>query len=297
MLGRGVSLDPVPGISYYSIAGTKPYAFMERLGLAQALFGGEPNDGLVAVSSTQRFGETVIDDKCVNFWSSPTVHTELNDDPYIYQLVGQIVTSDISKQLMKSGRESTLFGYTDHIRLNVEGCSPGDTYIVVGKKAAAVEREAYCACGNGICDGLEDEVTCPEDCLITEKPFNVWWVIAILTAICTLGMFAIIAIEKARETETLATVSAKLDKLWGPRMKGFILQHIEGPPKGDVKEVDKDIQKAKKEAKKRVRPEEEEKPAEHKTASMDKPTKTTSDKLKEVDDEIDELFADSKKQK
>jgi hypothetical protein len=87
--------------------------------------------------------------------------------------MGQIIASDLFKKLAAEEKRTNLFGYSDYFEVEVEDCSPDTLYIVIGKEKdeSQIERQAYCACGNGICDGLENIGTCPEDCRIVEKPF------------------------------------------------------------------------------------------------------------------------------
>jgi hypothetical protein len=83
---------------------------------------------------------------------------------------------------------------------------------VVGKKKAAaeVQRAAYCACGNGVCDGLEDVNTCPEDCRVVEKPLirrvieSSLSILALLLVIFLVGGFVFVVWEhrhKKKQTE------------------------------------------------------------------------------------------------
>ncbi|MBW2972378.1 alpha/beta hydrolase, partial [Candidatus Woesearchaeota archaeon] len=173
ILGKGIDVDPVPNASYYVIAGTTPYPFMERLGLTKLLFGTQLNDGLVSLASAQNIGGDYFDESCVNFWSQPVIHTLLIDDRLVQKIMGQIISSDIFKELAVEDVQTNLFGYSNYFELEISDCSPDDLYVVIGKEkeVSEVERAAYCACGNGVCDGLEDISTCPEDCMVVEKPF------------------------------------------------------------------------------------------------------------------------------
>jgi pimeloyl-ACP methyl ester carboxylesterase len=172
LLAKGISVEPVPNVSYYVIAGTQPYPFMQRLGLTRLLFGDKINDGLVSVESAQHVGTGYLDQDCVNFWARPAVHTMIIDDRIGQKILGQIIASDLFKELSSEDVQTNLFGYSNYFELEIDGCSPDDLYVVVGKEMlpSEVERAAYCACGNGICDGLEDLSTCPADCHVVEKP-------------------------------------------------------------------------------------------------------------------------------
>ncbi len=172
VLTAGSEVEQVPNISYYVIAGTQPYSFMERLGLTKMLFKEESNDGLVSLSSAQSIGSEMLNEQCVNFWSRPVIHTLIIDDRLVQKIMGQIISEDMFSQLAKANSESTLYGYSDYFELTIEDCSPDNLYVVIGreKEVREIERPAYCACGNGVCDGLENPETCPQDCSVIEKP-------------------------------------------------------------------------------------------------------------------------------
>ncbi|MFH1064501.1 MAG: right-handed parallel beta-helix repeat-containing protein, partial [Candidatus Woesearchaeota archaeon] len=172
LLLKGRSFEMVPNVSYYVIAGTQTYPFMERLGLVNLFFQGQANDGLVPVKSAQSVGDSVLDEDCVNFWSQPTIHTLLIDDRNSQRLMGQLISEKVFKELNAEQTQSSLFGYSEYFELAIDDCSPDDIYIVIGKSRTPdkIQRPAYCACGNGICGGLEDYATCPEDCRPLEQP-------------------------------------------------------------------------------------------------------------------------------
>ncbi|NQU79415.1 alpha/beta fold hydrolase, partial [Candidatus Woesearchaeota archaeon] len=191
VLRQGVDYEPIYGIDYYSIAGTKPYDFMEKLGFTETVFDGEVNDGFVSVSSAQKLGMSTLDEECVNFWARPVEHTKLNDDPLVYELLGQIVTLDLAEELLASGIDVPLIGFSNNIEVTIEDCSPDDLYFLVGKKIDRLEKTIYCACGNGVCDGLENSQTCPEDCVskeqvIEERPVTLAYLIAFISLLLLL---------------------------------------------------------------------------------------------------------------
>ncbi|MBW2997496.1 alpha/beta hydrolase, partial [Candidatus Woesearchaeota archaeon] len=272
ILKKGIDLEPVPGVDYYVIAGTKSYEFMDNLGMTWLLFGDELNDGIVSVKSAQQFGETVFDEKCVNFWSSPVVHTLLNDDPYIYELIGQIISSDIYSQLTTGGYETNLFGFTNNIQVDIESCSPGDVYVVIGKEAIEVERPAYCACGNGLCDGVETAVTCPEDCLIVEKPMNLWWIIALLMLLITTGV-GITVRQYYKKAFAVDELSVAIKDVFSS-----LMPKAPAKPPEVVKETLTDVNK---------QLEEKFEEAEKEVPEIEKP-----EDFEKVDDKIDDLFED-----
>ncbi|MBN1544655.1 right-handed parallel beta-helix repeat-containing protein [Candidatus Woesearchaeota archaeon] len=207
ILGRGLNLEPVPNVSYYVIAGTKPYPFLERLGLTRLLFGTQPNDGLVSVASAQNVGGEYLDEECVNFWSQPVIHTLLIDDRLVQKIMGQIIASDIFKELAEEQVHTNLFGYSNYFELEIDDCDPDDLYVVIGKEkeSSEVERAAYCACGNGVCDGLEDISACPADCLIVEKPLvqriieRSLSILALLLVIFIMGGFVFVLYEHRKK--------------------------------------------------------------------------------------------------
>lgn len=203
LLDKGIILEPVPNISYYAIAGTKSYDFMESLGLTRLLFGSELNDGLVGVTSVQRHGSGYLNESCVNYWSRPVVHTLIINDPLAQKIMGQIIASDMFKEMAAENIQTNLFGYSNYFELDIEQCSPGDLYVLVGKEKniSDIERAAYCACGNKVCDGLEDALTCPADCLVVEKPLmtriieNSLTILALLIVLFMIGGFGYVLFE------------------------------------------------------------------------------------------------------
>ncbi|MBW2967329.1 right-handed parallel beta-helix repeat-containing protein [Candidatus Woesearchaeota archaeon] len=172
VLSEGYVSEPVPGMSYYAIAGTKSYGFMDRLGLTERLFEGQPNDGVVAVRSAQRLGNNYLDRDCVNYWSQPVDHTHLIEDRLVQKIMGQIISRDLFEAAGEEDQKVSLFGYSNYYEVEIEDCSPDRLYFVIGveKEEEKVERVAYCACGNGVCDGLENAKTCPDDCRLVAKP-------------------------------------------------------------------------------------------------------------------------------
>jgi pimeloyl-ACP methyl ester carboxylesterase len=203
LLSKGMVSEPVPNISYYALAGTKPYGFMENSGLTKIIFGSEPNDGLVGMRSTQKHGDGYLNETCINFWSRPVEHTLLIDDPLTQKIMGQIISSDIFKEMAVDKVQTNLFGYSNYFEMDIDSCSPDDLYVVIGRERniSDVQRAAYCACGNGVCDGLEDDVTCPADCLVVEKPLmqriieRSLLILALLLVLFLVGGFAYVVYE------------------------------------------------------------------------------------------------------
>ncbi len=238
LLEEGISINPIPNVSYYAIAGTKTYDFMKRIGLERKLFKGELNDGLVAVSSVQTMGNTSLDEFCVNFWSQPVIHTLLIDDRLVQKIMGQIISSDVYSELADDDIQTNLFGFSSYFELEIDDCSPDDLYVVIGKEKSLeeIERAAYCACGNGVCDGIEDIGTCPEDCAILEKPLvqriieRSLSMLALILVLFMVGGFIFVIWEhKKLEKERLA----KERKLHIHIPKGFNINEV--PDVGDVK--------------------------------------------------------------
>jgi parallel beta-helix repeat protein len=207
LLANGISIAQVPNITYYAIAGTKPYPFMEKLGLVKLLFGDEENDGLVGLASAQSVGGEMLNSDCINFWSRPIVHTLVIDDRLVQKIMGQIISSETYNELAAKDVKTNLFGYSNYFDLQIDGCSPEDLYIVIGKEKAAgeIERAAYCACGNGICDGIETGKTCAEDCHVEERPLAQrivevsLFLLAVLLAVFTVGGFVLIVRDHRRK--------------------------------------------------------------------------------------------------
>lgn len=207
LLAQGIHVEQLPNVSYYAIAGTKPYGFMDTLGLTRLLFKNEPNDGLVGVSSVQHVGSKHLDQDCVDFWSRPVQHTMLIDDSLVQKIMGQVIASDIFKELADAQVETNLFGFSNYVELQIDDCSPDDLYIVIGKEKepSEIERPAYCACGNGICDGIEDGETCPADCLVVEKPMmqriieHSLEILALLIVLFMLGGFVFVVYENRKK--------------------------------------------------------------------------------------------------
>ena len=157
---EGRTIERVPGVDYYVIAGTRPYDFTELLGII--------NDGVVAVQSAQSIGNVSVNDQCNNYWEIGATHTGLLANNDSRKIVERIVAAEIASSL----KDKPIIGHTEYYELNIDSCMPDDQYIVVGVKLAkgAEPSPGLCACGNDICGVDENEVNCPSDCAEIREP-------------------------------------------------------------------------------------------------------------------------------
>lgn len=165
----GVITPRVPGIKYYVIAGTNPIEFnlLFFKFTTEDIFRYEKNDGIITTKSAQRIGDKYIDDRCENYWEVNVTHTELIDHPLARRLIEKIV----AEELLKQKEQAFLFGSNKYFEINLDDCSPEDTFIIIGKKIdpELVYDETGCNCGNGVCGFGEDELSCPSDCAVIVK--------------------------------------------------------------------------------------------------------------------------------
>ncbi|MFC1728019.1 alpha/beta fold hydrolase [Nanoarchaeota archaeon] len=152
-LVQGRTIDRVPGLDYYVIAGTGNYPFTKLLG---------KNDGTVSTESAQTIGDIIVNDQCKDYWEINVSHTALVDNYESRQIIERIVAKEIAESL--SGK--ALIGYNQYFNLHVTECALGDQYVLIGKLITEeeVSAPAECACGNGVCGVGEDELNCPSDC-------------------------------------------------------------------------------------------------------------------------------------
>ena len=159
---NGIITPRVPGISYYVVAGTKPYEF-NQVFFGKSGFREEvANDGVVSVRSAQHVGEGYIDNQCGNYFEVNVSHSELIDNPYSRQIIEKIVSSEI----LGKEEEASLLGQNNYFDMKVVACSPLDKFVVVGREAPyeKIQDPSGCSCGNGYCGFGEDESNCPSDC-------------------------------------------------------------------------------------------------------------------------------------
>lgn len=153
----------VPGIQYFVVAGIKPYDFnlllfqISSKGIFNATI---QNDGLISTQSAQHVGEGMINDKCDNYWELNLSHTELIDAPIARKILEKAVTKDIVT------KEIATLGKNRYYTININNCTTGDKYVVIGKKIGNeyLPDETGCACGNGYCGIGENAFNCPSDC-------------------------------------------------------------------------------------------------------------------------------------
>ncbi|MEA2035926.1 MAG: alpha/beta hydrolase [Nanoarchaeota archaeon] len=160
---NGIITPQVPGITYYVIAGTKTYELnllLFEISTEKIAKLYQKNDGIITTKSAQRIGDKYISNQCEDYWEINLTHTELIKDPTARRIIGRIISEDISK------KDSAIVGHHKYFDLTVEDNSPGDNYIIIGKKLRdeLIIDETGCKCGNGYCGEGEDEINCPSDC-------------------------------------------------------------------------------------------------------------------------------------
>lgn len=147
-------IQPVPGIRYIVIAGTADYGLPFEEALKKAF----STDGIVSTASAQQVGDTVVNDKCRDYFEINLTHTELIDNDVAIRL--------IARQLYKGKKASAALGYNQYLQVPIEKCDPRDSYWVIGRPMPPEKapQPLECGCGNGFCGVDEDAVSCPQDC-------------------------------------------------------------------------------------------------------------------------------------
>ena len=193
-LVEGIITPKIEGISYYVIAGTKPFEFnLPFFQLkTEELFGlYEKNDGVITVKSAQRVGDEYINDMCNNYWEINLTHTGLIHEKEGRELIQKI----LSEELISKEEQASILGANQYFELKVADCSAEDKYVVIGKKIRKGELRdpTGCSCGNGICGEGEDRYNCPLDCgilLIKNKYPAIPYIIGVIFLIITVYRFA-----------------------------------------------------------------------------------------------------------
>jgi len=155
-LAEGKSVEPVPGVDYQIIVGTKSIPF------TQNLFGAKTNDGVLTTTSGSTLGGVAFTDRCKDYYEINITHIDLDDNPTAIRVVERI----LNKELAKEQPQIPLVGYNQYLRVAVGDCDPGDDYFIIGKPLpqAATFDPLLCACGNGYCNIGETQENCPQDC-------------------------------------------------------------------------------------------------------------------------------------
>jgi len=170
-LVQGAIIPRVDGVDYKVIAGTKPFDF--NLGFfettsAQLLDIIEPNDGLITVKSAQHVGDSYINNSCSDFFELYLSHTELTKGRPARKLIGKLLAEGVEDESEELG----LLGQTSFYQFAIDGCTPSDAIVVIGKPIS--RREVYdpalCSCGNGVCGVGENIANCAEDCDVQLGP-------------------------------------------------------------------------------------------------------------------------------
>ncbi|MEM4322105.1 MAG: hypothetical protein QW308_03370, partial [Candidatus Woesearchaeota archaeon] len=152
-------IERVPGINYQVIAGTKPFDFTKHLFAEQ-----EKNDGIITTRSAQRIGDVYMNDSCRNYYEINLTHIALNDNPLALRVLYRVLNKDV----VEEEKTKVFVGYNQYFKISIDGCSPEDKYVIVGKRLRQEKTPdpINCACGNGWCGLGEDAENCPVDCAV-----------------------------------------------------------------------------------------------------------------------------------
>ncbi|HME87180.1 MAG TPA: right-handed parallel beta-helix repeat-containing protein, partial [Candidatus Nanoarchaeia archaeon] len=161
-LVSGKEIPRVPGIEYLVIAGTQQYDISSLFGSSGV------SDGLVSLESAQTVGGELVNNYCDNFWSINTTHTDILNNFDSRKIIERIV----AKEIATSVADKPVIGNSQYYALNVVNCNKDDQYIIVGVPVIPEARPnpGLCSCGNSVCGLDEDELSCPTDCAVIQKP-------------------------------------------------------------------------------------------------------------------------------
>jgi parallel beta-helix repeat protein len=192
---EGKTIERVPGIEYFVIAGTEPYPFTRDLAIT--------NDGIVSLDSAQTIGTEPIVNKCDNYWELKITHTDILDNYDSRRVVERIVAKEIADSL----QEKPVMGFNQYYELNVNDCSPSDTFVVIGKNVpeASASVPGLCGCGNNFCGLDENEVNCPSDCAVIRKPFPFVLLWTLLALIVVISLLILLLTRKKKEKPEVIT--------------------------------------------------------------------------------------------
>ncbi|MFH1316018.1 MAG: hypothetical protein ABII01_00710 [Candidatus Woesearchaeota archaeon] len=159
-LTKGRIIPRIKRIEYYAIAGTGRYTEGIISLISKSIDPSIKFDGVVSTQSAQNIGGEYVNDMCENYWEVNMTHMELVDHPLSRQIIGEIISSEISKTKEK------FFGNNIYYKFDIEECSPDTRYLVIGKKSDQKVDTIICNCGDNICSGDEDKFNCPVDCAL-----------------------------------------------------------------------------------------------------------------------------------
>ncbi|MFH1053791.1 MAG: alpha/beta fold hydrolase [Candidatus Woesearchaeota archaeon] len=159
-LTKGRIIPRIKGAEYHVIAGTGRYTEGAISMVSKSIDPSVKFDGVVTVQSAQNVGGEYVNDMCENYWEVNMTHMELVDHPLSRQIIGEIISSEISETKEK------LLGNNKYYKFDIEECSADTRYLVLGKKADQKEDIIICDCGDNICSGDEDKFNCPVDCAL-----------------------------------------------------------------------------------------------------------------------------------
>lgn len=178
----GKFINPIRGINYYVVAGTKPFDF-ELITSKPKITA--PFDGVVTTDSAQQLGNTKINDKCNNYFELYNTHTELIDDLLPQRVIGQL----ISNVFTDTTATQAYFGYNQYVHGSFSQCDSGDKFVVIGKLKSGVSEVPGCECGDGVCGIGETEVNCPSDCSLKVRTCDtsniIFWILLVILMILT----------------------------------------------------------------------------------------------------------------
>jgi parallel beta-helix repeat protein len=202
---EGRVVERVPGLNYYVIAGTRPFDFTRDAGVK--------NDGLVAVDSAQTIGNSLVANKCQNYWELDVTHTDILNNYDSRRVVERIVAQEVSEL----APTKAVLGYSQYFSLAVDDCSPDDQYLIIGKPITEEETASpgLCACGNNVCGIDENILNCPSDCAVIRAAksnllqFLLHFKILqyLLGAILLIILFIFLVSRRHREAQVLLPIS------------------------------------------------------------------------------------------
>ncbi len=178
----GKFINPIRGIQYYVVAGTKPFDF-ELIASKPKIT--VPFDGVVTTTSAQQVGNTKINDKCNNYFELYNTHTELIDDLLPQRVIGQLISTIFTD----SQSTQAYFGYNQYVHGSFNQCDSNDKFVVIGKIKSGVKGIPGCECGDGVCGLGETEVNCPSDCSLKVRTCDtsniIFWILLVILMILT----------------------------------------------------------------------------------------------------------------